>query len=107
MNNKVFIANLTWLKPSKGGRKLPIPMNTDKYCPLVSVDKQKITLGSAWGLVCYSFEIIGEYNTLTYVRYLNTEDAPDNLCIGSKIDLFEGNNLVAIGKIVEETDFRF
>ncbi len=38
MNDKVFIANITWLKPSEGGKKPPIPMNTDKYCPLVSVD---------------------------------------------------------------------
>ncbi len=107
MNNRVFIANITWLKPSEGGRKSPIPIHTDKYCPLVSVDGQNIFSGSAWGLVCYSFKLIGEYNTLAYVRYLNTEDAPDNLYLGSKIDLFEANNLVAIGKIIEETDFRF
>ncbi len=107
MNNKVFVANINWVKPADGGRVLPIPMNNERYCPIVSVDGQNTFLGSAFGLLCNSFKLIGEYNTLAYVRYLNTNDAPDNLHIGSKLELFEGSRLVAVGKIVQESEYKF
>ena len=109
MNKKVFLANINWVKPTEGGRVLPIPMNNEKYCPIVSVDRQITSLGGSgvFGLLCNSFKLIGEYNTLAYVRYLNTDDAPDNLHIGSELELFEGARLVAIGRIVEEVDYQF
>lgn len=107
MNNKVFIAKLNWLKSSEGGRKSPIPMNMEKYCPIVSVEGQRTFSGSDFGLLCNSFERIGEFNTLAYVRYLNVKDAPDNLYIGSHIALYEGAKLVATGQIIEASDFQF
>ena len=107
MNNKVFIANINWVKATEGGRILSIPMNNERYCPIVSVDGQKTFLDSVFGLLCYSFKLIGEYNTLAYVRYLNTNDAPDNLCIGSKLELFEGSRLVAVGRIIQESEYKF
>lgn len=48
-----------------------------------------------------------DFETLTYVRYLNTVDAPDNLRIGFKLELLEGAKKVAFGKIIEESDFNF
>ena len=63
MNNKVFIANIHWLKPAEGGRKSPIPMNNEKYAPIVSVDGQQTFLGSSFGLLCNSFEVVGDFNT--------------------------------------------
>ncbi len=44
---------------------------------------------------------------MAYVRYLNTKNAPDNLYIGSKINLYEGNKLVATGEIIQESDYEF
>lgn len=107
MNSKVFIANINWLKSSEGGRKLPIPMNREKYCPIVAVEGQRTFSGSDFGLLCNSFERTGEFSTLAYVRYLNVKDAPDNLHIGSNIALFEGAKLVATGQIIKETDYKF
>lgn len=107
MNEKVFKASINWIKPTDGGRKLPIPMFNEKYCPIVSVDGKKNLSGSVYGIICYSFELVNDFQTLAYVRYLNTKDAPDNLHIGSKIELFEGSRLVATGEIIQESEYKF
>ena len=101
MNHNVYVAYIDWLKPSEGGRQLPIPMNNKKYCPIVAVDGIKEYLGSSYGLLCNSFKKIEEFRTLAYVKYLNTENAPDNLYVGAKINLYEGRKLVATGKIIK------
>jgi hypothetical protein len=44
---------------------------------------------------------------LAYVRYLNPTTNPNNLRIGSKIELFEGAKKVAYGEILEEADFDY
>lgn len=88
-------------------KDIPPPINYDRYCPLVSVDGQQDTDQNAFGLICYSFKYIKEFNTMAYVRYLNTKNAPDNLYIGSKINLYEGNKLVATGEIIQESDYEF
>lgn len=49
----------------------------------------------------------GDYETLAYVRYLNPTTNPNNLRIGSKIELFEGAKKVAYGEILEEADFDY
>lgn len=88
-------------------RKIVTAIKQRKYRPLVSVDGQKVFPEAAFGLLCYSFEVLNEFNTLAYVRYLNTKDAPNNLFVGSEIKLYEGAILVATGKIIEKSDFKF
>jgi hypothetical protein len=107
MNDHVFIAKIKWLTEEQGGRKQGIPMKNEKYCPLVAVDGKREFLGGAFGLLCYSYEKIGENTTLAQIRFLNTEAAPDVLYIGANIDLYEGNKLVARGSVLAPSDFTF
>lgn len=107
MKNKVFIADIYWLSPNEGGRKTPIPMNQRQYAPLVSVDGQLVVLNSTWSLLCYSFEKKSDFETLSYIRYLNPNNSPNNIKVGSGIELFEGTKKVAFGKVIEETEFNF
>lgn len=104
MKRKVYVADLNWLKPSEGGRQLPIPMHNNKYCPIVAVDGIKDYLGSSFSLICDSFQKIEELRTLAYVTYLNEERSPKNLYVGAKIDLYEGKKLVATGEIIKYID---
>lgn len=101
MNNKVFMAKLHWTQANEGGRLLPIPMNNEKYCPIVSVAGQKLFNGSAYSLICNNFKLLDDHNTFAYVRLLNAEEVPDILYIGAKIELYEGSKSVATGIIVE------
>ena len=107
MKNKVFIADIYWLSPNEGGRKTPIPMNQRQYAPLVSVDGQLVVLNSTWSLLCYSFEKKSDFETLSYIRYLNPNNSPNNIKVSSGIELFEGTKKVAFGKVIEETEFNF
>lgn len=107
MNNKVFIADIHWVHPMECGKQMPIPMNQKKYAPLVAVDGQLVVLGSVWSLLCYSFEKKGDFETLAYIRYLNPLSNPNNIKIGSELELYEGAKKVAYGKVIEETDFNF
>ena len=107
MDNKVFIADIHWLRPTEGGRQTPIPMNKKDYAPLVAVDGQSVALCSSWSLLCYSFKRIGEYETLAYIKYLNPNNNPNNIRIGSEIELFECAKKVAFGRVIEETTFDF
>ncbi len=107
MNNKVFKAKLRWIPKENGGRIGDIPYHNKKYGPIISVNGERVIGGGEWSLLCCPYEKIdGEY-TLAYIRYLNTEKAPDNLSPGTKIELFEGNKKVAIGEVICSSDFNF
>ena len=107
MNNKVFDAEIYWISANKGGRKQGIPLYNEKYCPVVAVEGKKVFSGSIYGLLCYSYEKIGDDISLAHIRFLNTKDAPDVLCVGSGIELYEGEKKVADGKVIKISDFKF
>lgn len=107
MSSKVFVADIHWLRPTEGGRQTPVPMHQPTYAPLVTVDGRSSRMGSAWSFLCYAFEQKDDYQTSVYVRYLNPIDSPDDLKIGSKIELFEGAKKVAYGHITKEAEFDF
>ena len=60
MNNKTFVAKITWLSKEQGGRKGKIPIGLKKYAPLIAIDGNKIFNGSAWSVICFPFELIEE-----------------------------------------------
>lgn len=107
MNEKVFIAKIYWLRPNQGGRKQGVPLHMKKYCPIVSVDGKKLFSGSTYGLLCYSFEQLSEYVSLSQIRFLNTDAAPDVLHIGAKLELYEGTKKVADGEVIKNSNFTF
>lgn len=107
MNNNVFIARIYWLTSNQGGRIQGIPMNNEKYCPIVAVDGKQVFSGSSYGLLCYSYEEIGDNISLAQIRFLNTKDAPDVLYVGAKLELYEGSKKVANGEVISNSNFRF
>lgn len=107
MNEKVFVAKISWIHSNQGGRKQGIPLHNEKYCPVVAIDGIQVFSGSSYGLLCYSFEKIGDNISLAYIRFLNTKDAPDVLHIGSMIELYEGEKKVAYGEVVRDSSFNF
>ena len=106
MNEKVFI-KIYWLRPDQGGRKQGIQLHMKKYGPIVSVDGKKVFSGSSFSLLCYSFEQLSEYVSLSLIRFLNTDAAPDVLHVGSKLELYEGAKKVADGEVLRSSNFKF
>ena len=100
MNRKVFDTNIRWLSVEEGGRSLEIPFKATKYATQIAIDGNRIICGSSWSVFCYSYEIIESLKTKSYIRFLNVEQAPDILFVGTKFQLFEGPKKVAVGEIV-------
>ena len=97
----VYEATLVWAAPENGGRKGPIPMENNKYAPLIGIKGQMTFNGCAWSIICYNYEETSEFTTRAYLRFLNYERAPDILKKGTVFELYEGNKKVASG-IVEK-----
>ena len=97
----VYEATLVWAAPENGGRKGPIPMENNKYAPLIGIEGQMTFNGCVWSIICYNYEETSEFTTRAYLRFLNYERAPDILKKGTVFELYEGNKKVASG-IVEK-----
>ncbi len=100
----VYEATLVWATPEKGGRKGPVPMENNKYAPLIGIKGQKTFNGCAWSIICYNYEKTSDYTTRGYLRFLNYEKAPNILAKGTMFELYEGRNLVAKGVVEKITN---
>ena len=86
---------------------VPSSTNEGAFDSIVSVDGKKVFNGSSYSLLWYSFKLVADYETLAQIRFLNTEAAPDVLCVGAKLKLYEGAKKVAEGEVIETSDFKF
>ena len=100
----VYEATLVWATPEKGGRKGPIPMENNKYAPLIGIKGQTTFYGCAWSIICYNYEKTSDYTTRGYLRFLNYKRAPNILAKGTMFELYEGRKLVAKGVVEKITD---
>ena len=100
----VYEATLVWATPEKGGRKGPVPMENNKYAPLIGIKGQKTFNGCAWSIICYNYEKTSNYTTRGYLRFLNYKRAPNILAKGTMFELYEGRNLVAKGVVEKITN---
>ncbi len=107
MNNKVYEAKIKWISKENGGRNCGVPFQKNNYAPQISIDGNNVFNGNSWSLLCYSYEYIDCLTTKSYVRFLNANDAPDILYIGTEFELFEGPKKVADGVILNECDYKF
>lgn len=96
----IYIAKINWIKPENGGRKSPIPFNTDRYAPRIVLDQN---IGN-WSLVVNNFTFLDNFVTLAEINYLNRDNAPNNLYVGCKFELYEGAKKVATGLITDIKD---
>lgn len=97
----VYEATLVWAAPENGGRKGPIPMENNKYAPLIGIKGQMTFNGCARSIICYNYEQTSEFTTRAYLRFLFYGIAPDILSKGTAFELYEGKKKVA-GGIVEK-----
>ena len=100
----VYEATLVWATPEEGGRKGPIPMENNKYAPLIGIKGQMTFNGCAWSIICYNYEKTSDYTTRGYLRFLNYKRAPNILAKGTMFELYEGRKLVAKGVVEKITD---
>ena len=100
MNKKVFDVVLEWIPRKKGGRAEPIP---------IGINGERVINGCGWSILCYVYDYLDfePLKTKAYIRFLNTDSAPDILVIGMNIELYEGVKKVAIGTIVDNSNFEF
>lgn len=95
-----YLAKIYWLTKEQGGRLNPIPMNYDKYAPLIRIAGE--TQDNNWSILVNNFELIDSTTTFAKVSYLFPENAPNNLMPGIRFELYEGRKLVACGEILKE-----
>lgn len=109
MNKKVFDVVLEWIPRKKGGRAEPIPIEEMRYAPHIGINGERVINGCGWSILCYVYDYL-DFETLktkAYIRFLNTDSAPDILTISTNIELYEGVKKVAMGTIVDNSNFEF
>ena len=94
MKYNVYLSKIKWLKKEQGGRKSGIPKH---YGPQIKFDGLK----GDWSFIVNSYQILSENETISKMFYLNASDAPNLLKEGLVFELYEGNRIVATGKIIE------
>jgi len=101
-------AIITWLTKEQGGRlRPPVGVGLPPYATVVRfVDCEEAWPPRiAWSLVVEKEEALSqEYIWLANVRYLVKEAPHESLTPGREFELFEGNRLVARGRLVEDRD---
>ena len=109
MNKKVFDVVLEWIPRKQGGRTEPIPTEEMRYAPHIGINGERVINGCGWSILCYVYDYLDfePLKTKVYIRFLNIDSAPDILAIGMNIELYEGVKKVAIGTIVDNSNFGF
>ena len=109
VNKKVFDVVLEWIPRKKGGRAEPIPIEEMRYAPHIGINGERVINGCGWSILCYVYDYLDfePLKTKAYIRFLNTDSAQDILAIGTNIELYEGVKKVAIGTIVDNSNFEF
>ena len=96
-SNKKVKAEIRWTPESEGGRKKVMPVGM-RYCPII-VAKPLESTGPTWSVTIINKSIDGLSSTADLS--FTSPDAPhDTLMVGLEFDLYEGQNLVASGKVV-------
>ena len=80
-----------------------------RYAPHIGINGERVINGSWWSILCcvYDYLYFELLKTKTYIRFLNNDSASDILPIGMNIELYEGLKKVAIGTIVDNSNFEF
>lgn len=107
MNTKVFDVVIKWFSKDEGGKNNSVPFKKIKYAPHIGINGQRIINGCGWSILCYVYDFLEPLKTKAYIRFLNINDAPDILAIGMRFELYEGNKKVAVGIIVDNSNFKF
>lgn len=88
-------------------KKGVIPFDFKKYAPQISISGQRIFNGSAWSVLCFSYDYLDRNKTKAYLRFLNMDATPNILENGTRGELYEGPTIAANGEVVGISDFEF
>lgn len=90
----LFETIITWLNKRK-----TLPPPGSRYCPIIITDEMEM-LESSWSVDIAIGDYLDEKRCKASLKFLSN-DAPVHLLkLGIDFKLFEGNNLVAVGKII-------
>jgi hypothetical protein len=90
-------AEINWTPESEGGRKKVMPVGM-RYCPVIVAKPLEIT-GSTWSVAIINKSIDGLFSTAD-LSFMSPDAPHETLTVGLEFDLYEGQNLVASGKII-------
>lgn len=105
--NKLAKAQIFWLTEMQGGRQ---QMPEGKYVPIIRQISPILNplpwqdKNGAWGLIVDNKKFLSDNETISNIRYLFHEKAPNNLIKDMQFELYEGSKLVARGKVLENRD---
>lgn len=106
MNKNTYIAVITWIG-DLGIKRAIFSYGYKKYGPQIAIDGNLRFCGSAWSLLCSSFEFLDFNKTKAYIRFLNIQDAPDVLFPGKTFELYECDKKIAYGEVIEKSECEF
>ena len=96
-SNRKVEAEIRWTPESEGGRKQVMPVGI-RYCPVIAAKPLEST-GSTWSVAIINKSIDGLSSTAD-LSFMSPDAPHDTLTLELEFDLYEGQNLVATGKVV-------
>ena len=93
------VAKIYWIKKENGG-KITIPF-TNMYAPQIVLEIEERNAGIGWSAFVINKEISEDRVSIADILLLS-EKYPYPLNIGQKFELYEGNRLVATGKVIRD-----
>lgn len=111
MDNRIFIAKLSWLPSEQDGRYDTIPGPEIKF-PLFRRFLKEIpfrtALNSHWTVFIQNIKFLGPYETLAYFRYAAWNVVPTGTQIGQTFTIWRGPSKVSskgiiVGIVDDET----
>ena len=96
MNKKTFITKIFWIPETEGGRKSIPAIGNQMYLPFIDFENHEMI----WSVYVVNYKMLDSYTSLAEVRYLNQKVAPDDIFVGLKFNLREGNRKVASGEVL-------
>ena len=90
------IAKIFWIESEVGGKK-QLPGVNENFYPMLKLDSYNESMN--WSLVLKNIQFINNHETISEVDFIMKNAPHELLSKGSNFELYEGNHLVARGRI--------
>lgn len=95
--DKSILAVINWIPPTMGGRTI-IPFRV-KYGPIIKKKNTLKQFNGSWSAVIINEKFLSDFETVAQINFL-VKNSYMELQKDDEFDLYEGNRLVATGKII-------
>lgn len=100
MNKKYVKAVIEWIRKEHGGRSKVPPVGT-RYCPIINI-LNETEEGFSWSADITIEQYVTQYSCYVSLKYLSEQAPYNKLKNGEEFELYEGERLVAKGKIISD-----